>query len=242
MASASRPIPDPFTVSDGEGDGQAFATSDSVTDSISSDPSADPSTRQRIRRQHEHALIARMRGGDETAFEELYRSYYRPLLQFVSPLVSSLAIAEEVVEDVFIQLWENRESIRIQHSVNTYLFTAVRNRAFNVARREQVERRWHESAAVAPSDLNRNPSGLQADDERIDSERIQSVVRAAIEALPEQRRRVLQLRWQQGMSYAEIAEVVGSSVVAVERQLSRTLKALRMALPEWLSSEDYHSP
>lgn len=199
---------------------------------------SDVSSAKTVRRAREQKWLTDIRSGDETAFELLYRSYYRPLVLFVLPLLESSAIAEEVVEDVFVHLWEHRTAVDIQCSVNTYLFAAARNRALNVARRGRVERRWREQEAQTPLLEEWGRIHSQPGDVALDIERVQHAVRNAIETLPEQRRRVLQLRWAQGMSYAEIAEVIGSSVVAVERQLSRTLKALRMALPEWLTADD----
>ncbi len=209
------------------------------SDGVGSAGISEHNARKSARQRQEHAWLAEIRTGDAHAFEALYRSYYRPLLRFVLPYLDSPSIAEEVIEDVFVHLWEHRSTVRIQHSVNTYLFAAARNRALNVARRARVERRWLAREAAVPASGGGILTATQGDDDRIlDAERVRAAVRFAIDALPEARRRVLQLRWQQGMSYAEIAAVVGSSVVAVERQLSRTLKALRLALPEWLTDED----
>lgn len=201
----------------------------------------DSSALDRGRRAHERALLARVREGDEAAFEALYRAYYRPLLRFAFPLTGSAAAAEEVVADVFVHLWERRTTLQVQHAVNTYLFTATRNRALNLLRHERVERRWRERMGGVDEEESIDAPAIPTPDAAIDEERIRDAVQRAIATLPEQRRLVVTLRWEQGMSYAEIAEVVGSSVVAVERQLSRALKALRVALPEWLSAEDLPS-
>ncbi len=194
-----------------------------------SDPLPPPSAP--TRREQEHALLARIREGDAAAFEALYRAYYRPLLTFILPLTQSGAIAEEIIEDVFTEIWKRRESLVIQHGVNTYIFTAVRNRALSAIRRQQVEERFLTVEASEPAQT------VAPDTASIDREQIQRLVRDAIESLSPKRRTVLMLRWDQEMSYAEIAEVMGSSVAAVERQLSRTLKALKLALPQWLRDE-----
>lgn len=198
----------------------------------------DVSSAKAMRRVREQGWLKDIQSGNETSFELLYRAYFRPLVLFVLPLVESPAIAEEVVEDVFVHLWEHRTSIDIQCAVNTYIFSAARNRALNVARRMRVEQRWRDQQAQVSLAVEWDHVHSQTGDIALDIERVQHAVRNAIETLPEQRRRVLHLRWAQGMSYAEIAEVIGSSVVAVERQLSRTLKALRVILPEWLTADD----
>jgi len=192
------------------------------------------------RRDEGHRLLARMRDGDESAFATLYAAYYRPLLRFLVDLLGTAEAAENIVEDVFVALWEQRASLEIRHAVSTYLFAAARNRALNVLRHERVARRWREAEAHALRDDQRAP--LIAPDEGLDADRVRAAVRRAVDGLPPQRRAVLMLRWEHGMSYAEIAAVVGSSVVAVERQLSRTLKALRLALPAWLTAEDRPIP
>jgi RNA polymerase sigma-70 factor (ECF subfamily) len=155
-------------------------------------------------------------------------------------MLGSPDTAEGLVEDVFVVLWRQRETLEVRNAVTTYLFSVARNRALNVLRHERVERRWRETEGAALRDEPSTP--FAAPDDALDAEQVRAAVRRAIDGLSPQRRQVLLLRWEQGLSYAEIAEVVGSSVVAVERQLSRTLKALRLALPAWLTADDRPTP
>lgn len=194
-----------------------------------------PSHAERTAR--DHAWLARMRDDDEAAFEALYRAYYRVLMAIVLPVVPSGAIAEEIVEDIFVELWQQRRTLRVTHAVSAYLYGAARNRALNALRRDRVERRWHAAAAQDAKHLQGGTESDVALGALLDAPRIQDAVRHAVSTLSPRRQLVLHLRWERGMSYAEIAACVGSSVVAVERQLSRTLKALRVALPEWLGPE-----
>jgi RNA polymerase sigma-70 factor (ECF subfamily) len=144
-------------------------------------------------------------------------------------------VAEEIVADISVELWQERHTLRVEHAMAAYLYATARNRARNAVRHERVERRWRETAAPSVT----THSHVTTETERaLDAPRIRAIVQRAVESLPPQRRMVLHLRWGRGMSYAEIARIMGSSVVAVERQLGRTLKALRLALPAWLGTED----
>ena len=84
------------------------------------------------------ALVARVRAGDERALETVFRSHYSPLCDFAARYVRQDALAEELVQDLFADLWARRQSWYVRGSVRAYLFAAVRNRALNL--REILER------------------------------------------------------------------------------------------------------
>ncbi len=184
----------------------------------------------------EAALVARIRAGDERAFETVFRAVYDELCAFADRYVRAPDVAEELVEDVFFGLWERRATWEMPQGsdrgsgLRRYLFAAVRNRALNVKRHGQVEVRRR-------VDLARELEGLLAAAsaaERLEAEGVAMQVRRAVAALGPARQRVLALRWGEGRSYAEIAREMGSSVRAVEVQLARALRALRRALPDLL--------
>ena len=174
-------------------------------------------------------VVARVRAGDERAFERLFRAHYDGLCGFVIRYVHQRALAEELVQDLFAALWARRESWEVRGgsgSVRAYLFAAARNRALNLRARRAVERDW-EAAETDVRELHRAPP--RADD-ALEAAELHARLDAAIESLPERCRLVMQLRWRDQLSYAEIAEVMGISTKGVENQLSRGLKALRETL------------
>jgi RNA polymerase sigma-70 factor (ECF subfamily) len=171
-------------------------------------------------------VVARVRAGDERAFEALFRTYYDGLCSFVIRYVHDRAPAEELVQDLFAALWARRGAWEVRGgagSVRAYLFAAARNRALNLRARRAVERDWEADEADVRS-LHRAPP---QPDEALDAAELHARLDAAIESLPERCRLVMQLRWREQLSYAEIAEVMGISPKGVENQLSRGLKALR---------------
>src|SRR5262245_52341233 len=75
--------------------------------------------------------FARIAAGDQTAFEELFRAHYRPLCAFARQYVKDAEKAEDLVQDLFFRLWQDREKLRVTMSVKAYLFASVRNRCLN---------------------------------------------------------------------------------------------------------------
>lgn len=169
--------------------------------------------------------VARVRAGDVAAFEALYRAMHAPLHGFASRYLGDQARAEELVQELFLDLWIERASWTVHSSVRAYLFSAARNRALNVRRRDAVERDWSTDEGLDDVRiLHRPPSRADAEMER--AELLERLDRA-LASLPERCALVMRLRWREQMSYAEIADILGISVKGVENQLGRGLRALR---------------
>lgn len=173
-------------------------------------------------------LIARIRAGDTSALEALYRAMHEPLVAFGVRYLGDRARAEEQVQELFFTLWQDRERLSISGSVRSYLFAALRNRALNVRRRDLVERDWADDEATdSVREMHRRPA---TPDRMLEQAELDSRVAAAFERLPERCRLAMHLRWREGLSYAEIAGVLGIGVKGVENQLARGLKTLRELL------------
>jgi RNA polymerase sigma-70 factor (ECF subfamily) len=178
----------------------------------------------------DRVLVARIRLGDEAAFEALFRTYYQPLYAFALRYVAAHGEAEEIAQDVLSAVWAARDTWEIRESVRAYLFAAVRHRSLNVLRRRRV----HDSVVAlhGPEPVTVPGMGRPAPtpDAALDQTEAVAALRAAIAALPRRRREVLALRWDEGMSHAEIACVMGITVRGVEQLHARALRALRSLL------------
>jgi RNA polymerase sigma-70 factor, ECF subfamily len=166
---------------------------------------------------------------DDRAFEALFREHYAALASFALRYVRDGVLAEEIVQDLFADLWPRRATWELRPGgARPYLLAAVRNRALNLRKRQAVERGWEQHEA-SPDVRELHPRPAHAD-QVLEAAQLEQQVRAALESLPERCRLVMHLRWRDQLSYAEIAEVMGISVKGVENQLARGLKALRERL------------
>lgn len=168
--------------------------------------------------------VSRIRGGDLRAFEQLHRATHPLLVAYASRLVGE-ARAEEVVQDLFFDLWRTRVGWIVPGSVRAYLVTAVRNRALNLLRRDGVEQAWADDE-MHDAVRTLHPSPPRPDVAVTDAELVARLV-SAIRRLPARCALAMQLRWYGGLTHAEIATALDISVKGVEHQLARGLKALR---------------
>lgn len=152
---------------------------------------------------------------DREQFNELARSYYNKLWEFAYGYVKSEAIAEEIVQDVFLNLWAGREKLAIRESMDVYLFGSVRNRAIKHIKHEQVVMK-QDDESFAP------PSQPLSPDEQLEWSELDAIVERAIESLPQTRREAITLHWRHEMTHEEIATILGTSPGAVRTMISRT--------------------
>ena len=165
--------------------------------------------------------LAGIREGNATAFEGVFRTYYRRLCGVVYAYVGLAETAEEIVQELFLRIWRQRESLEITESLQGYLFRAARNEALNHLKHRRVELQWRGREQTA--DQRVAPS---ADDALAERE-LSRAIEAAIAALPERCRMVFMMSRRQGLSYAEIGDALGISVKTVEVQIGKALRTLR---------------
>ena len=176
-------------------------------------------------------LVARLRSGDHGAFDAIFRQWYEPAVRSATRILRDTGVAEEVSQDVFLELWRRRESFPSDSSLGAYVLQSVRNRALNHLRHLAVQQRSvvHIEALTEPAqhaDVATHVSELEA------------AARDAIAGLPPRTREMFVLSRERGMRYSEIAETLGVSVKAVEANMSRALRVLRERLAPWLPNAD----
>ncbi len=170
-----------------------------------------------------HAEFAPIAAGDRIAFEALFRAHYRPLCAFAMGYLKDMDKAEDLVQDLFFRLWLDRDKVNVTTSVKAYLYASVRNRCLNAVK----------SGAKVLA-LNEDMDDRVQDEERSEDEHTERIARvqAAIESLPEERRKVFKLSRYEGLKYHEIAERLGISVKTVENQMGSALETLRIELKD----------
>ncbi len=170
----------------------------------------------------DQAIVVRVRGGEYEAFETLFRTYYGSLLQFARRITGSADVAEDVVQDVFVAVWERRATWEVTSSVTAYLHGAVRNRALRYARRAAATARL---ASLIKFDVF--VPGIES---AAGAASVDAAVTRAIECLPSRCRAVYALRWHHQLTYGEIAHLLGVSVRTVETHVAHALRVLRIKL------------
>jgi RNA polymerase sigma-70 factor, ECF subfamily len=176
-------------------------------------------------------LLRRVERGDVEAFERIFARHHAALCIFVDRFLSSPAVAEEVVQDLFFELWMQRGRWVVSHSLRSYLYAAARNRALKRIRHESVARRWLSEEVQEDVPFSMGTPALSAD-AALEADETRIALADAIARLPERSRMAVALRWQEKLSYAEVAESMGISVKGVEKLVSIALKHLRRALGE----------
>lgn len=181
----------------------------------------------------DHLCFSALKSGDPAAFATLFRRYYDALCAFAEGLVASSDDAEEVVEEVFVRLWERRDRLNVRVSVKAYLYSATRNQALNQLRRVATEKRWVDRVVRVGETpgLGEAPPGVV---EALYAADLARAVEAAIPKLSERCRQVFLLHRRHGLTYAEIADSLGISPKTVENHLGRALKELRGLLGHFL--------
>jgi RNA polymerase sigma-70 factor (ECF subfamily) len=174
-------------------------------------------------------LQQRIRAGDESAFDIVFRAHYARLVRMAESVVRERAPAEEIAQEVMLELWRRRESLQVEQSFGAYLMRSTRNRALNHVRHQRIVARELASAALEA----RESPGTDAEMLGVE---LEQVVREAIAALPERCREVFELSRAQGMRYVDIASALEISVKTVEKRMGQALSELRERLAPWLGA------
>lgn len=169
-----------------------------------------------------------------TTFDDLFRDAYPGLFRFAYRLVNSRELAEEIVQDVFLELWRRRDVVDPCSVARAYLYTATRHAAVSAIRRSRVE-----AKAVTRDDIGVGAThGAAGSDilEVIEASDLDAAIARAIETLPERCRLVYTLSRREQLSYAAIAAALGISVKTVEAQMTRAFRILRTHLAPYLAT------
>jgi len=167
----------------------------------------------------------RIASGDQSAYKELFELFYHRLLRLAFIITKSRELSEEIVSDVFIGLWRNREKISAIDNLTVYLYVAIRNTSLNYLSR------LTKATIVSLDDLDFEPEQPFADPEQaLITKEMNSRIFRAIQSLPPKCRIIFKLVKEDGLTYREAAEVLHLSVGTIDNQLVIALKKLSRAL------------
>lgn len=175
-------------------------------------------------------LAILLKKGEEEAFTEIYERYHSLLYVYAHKKLNNKQEAEDIIQEVLTALWNNRFDLAIQTSLPTYLFTAVRNRAFDLFSHKKVEAKYIASLQSFIED-----PGIQTDF-LVRENDLKKLIEKETQALPPRMREVFQLSRKSNLKHKEIAEVLNISEQTVSTQIKKALRVLRMRLEfcSWL--------
>jgi RNA polymerase sigma-70 factor, ECF subfamily len=174
------------------------------------------------------------RAGDGLILEVVYSALYGKLCAFARSYVRCPDTAEELVQEVFARLWRQHAHGRSCGNPRGYLFTAVRNQALKHIAHERVVRHAEE-LALRDGRCPGMSEPLAAADDELQATELATAFSAAVEQLPERCREAFSLHHNDGLSYAEIAAVMGTSARTAETQVVHARRVLRQLLAAWVS-------
>jgi RNA polymerase sigma-70 factor (family 1) len=162
--------------------------------------------------------------GDQTAYVRLYRIYFTPLLQFARSFVKSTPLAEEVVSDIFLQLWQNRAGLTAIENLTVYLYTSARNRSLNYLQKEK------RLATIRLDDYTTSLSSSSDPEQLYITSELAALINNVIEQLPPKCKMIFKLIREDQLKYREVAQIMDISQKTVEAQMGIALRKLHEAI------------
>lgn len=170
-------------------------------------------------------ILEALRNGDESAFDALFRSLYAPLCRYATGLTGGDAdVAEDLVQQAFVKLWERRATLEVQFSLRAYLYKMVHHRALNRMRAHRTRERYQ-------SEMMRNPFNIY----HLPDPDLSEQLHKALDTLPPQCRQIFELSRFEELKYREIADHLELSIKTVETQMGKALRLMRQHLADFLA-------
>jgi RNA polymerase sigma-70 factor, ECF subfamily len=168
--------------------------------------------------------VQRLKENDQAAFELIFNKFSKKLYYFTLSYVHSQAETEEIIQNVFVSLWENRDMLSEAFPIQNYLYKVTINHIYNYFKHQLVRRRYVENMILEGTDEDQEAmQGILTND-------LGEIVNKIIEELPLRQQIIYRLSRTEGLCHAEIAQRLGLSIRSVENQIYRALKYIREKL------------
>ncbi len=166
-------------------------------------------------------LLPALKKGDQSAFSEIYDRYWKGLYRSANNILQNPEAAEDVLQDVFLSLWQRRSEVEI-NSLKAYLYQALRFSVLKAIRNQKTDQQFYERLAnVTTEIIAENPMLFKEQ---------QYLIQNLIDRLPEDCKETFRLSREENMTYKQIASYLNISEKTVEKRISKSLKAIRGGL------------
>lgn len=177
----------------------------------------------------ESTLLYRLKEGDHDAFTVIFTTYYKDLVIFAMNFLKQREIAEEIVQDIFVRLWDNSKTLSIDNSLKSYLLKCVQNSCFDLIRHNKIVQRYNDEIGSSQETFEFN-----TDNYVINSE-LEDLLKVALDKLSPEIYEAYCLSRYKGLRYKDIAVKMKVSVRTVEVRIGKALVILRDELKDYLS-------
>lgn len=182
----------------------------------------------------DNELVTKLNKGELTAFQQLYSQYYVPLCVYAKQYTRIKEIAEEIVQDVFLNIWEHKGQLKITVSFKAYLFTAIRNQCLNHLKHLQVIQEYNEYYTQLLKDAqDYYILSQETGDSILIANELEKSLMEAIDSLPDCCRKIFLMSRFEGLKHQDIADNLGVTLNTVHKQMSIALDKLRIALKNY---------
>lgn len=171
-------------------------------------------------------ILEQLRNSNQGVFEMVFKYYYSGLVVFADQVIHDTAVSEDIVQSVFMKLWESRQSLEIR-SFRSYLIQSVKNRSIDHLRGLEVKNKYSSFKAESVQDEMQEDLWTKVE--------LNEILQQAIDKLPPRCREIFLMSRTENLKIAEIAEKLNLSGRTVETQISKALKLLRIELAEYLT-------
>lgn len=171
-------------------------------------------------------ILSELAKGKKPAFEKLFHLYYPRLIKYAHTFVSSRQEAEDLVQDVFFQVWENRTKFKHEKAISSYLFTLVRNKCLNVLKHKLVADKYEISQSKKETEELYHIS-FEMDNFTSMEELLHLELEKLIQEMPGRCAEAFRLKWLEGKKIREIAEIMKISTTMVDKHLAKGLQIAR---------------
>jgi len=169
------------------------------------------------------------------AFNALFNRYYAGLCVYCESFTGNQQASEDLVQDVFVQVWMKREELNFDDALRPYLYQSVHNAAIQYLRHQQVKDRYNAQIKTKLTEAECIPfEWVAIDVDPAEQNEIQTLYQQALQQLPAQTREIFLCSREKEMKYAEIAELTGLTVKSIEYHISKALEVLRRVLKDYL--------
>ena len=169
-------------------------------------------------------IIKAIRQGDKDVFEQVFHVCYENLCQYAFTILRDMDEAEDIVQSMFMKVWERREELNIQQSMRSYLFRAVYHQCINQLEHRTIKMKHREYGVYEGQHKVQQPEVFQ--------DELSEDIRTAVNDLPQQCRTIFMMSRYEELRYAEIAKKLNISVNTIENQISKALRILRLKLKD----------